>query len=97
MKIPNRIKVGGITYQILIEPIERSESGNLLLGQTNNIDNTIRINSKSAPERQQQTFFHELMHAVAFESSNTELYDDERTIDSVGLMLYQVFMDNFSS
>lgn len=94
MLIPNKVKVGSITYQVKQEHIDKTDDGLYEFGVTDYLNAIITINSDYAQERREQTFFHELMHAVFFESSNSEQAADERLVDSTGLMLYQVFKEN---
>lgn len=86
--------MGGATYAIRLEHMDKNDEGFSRFGETDYLQETITINSDFPLERQEQTFFHELMHAVFFESSNSEASSDERLVDSTGLMLYQVFKDN---
>ena len=94
MKIPEKIKIGGATYSIVLKHLDKSDEGFSRFGETDYLQEIITINSDYPQERQEQTLFHELMHAVFFESSNSEESSDERLVDSTGLMLYQVFKDN---
>ncbi|MBU7455687.1 ImmA/IrrE family metallo-endopeptidase [Leuconostoc fallax] len=93
-KIPKSIKVGAIDYKIEITHLDKNDNGDILLGQCDYITNTIQINEESSKERQEQTLYHELVHALFFESSNNEFQDNERLVDSVGLMLHQVVKNN---
>ncbi|MEX0380452.1 ImmA/IrrE family metallo-endopeptidase [Leuconostoc sp. MS02] len=93
-KIPKSIKVGAIDYKIEIVHLENNEDGDTLLGHCDYVTNTIQINEKSSKERQEQTLYHELVHAILFESSNVEFEDNERLVDSLGLMLHQIIKNN---
>ncbi|MFC6315184.1 MULTISPECIES: ImmA/IrrE family metallo-endopeptidase [Lapidilactobacillus] len=94
MLIPDKVKVGSITYQVKQEHIDKTDDGLYQFGVTDYLNAVITINSDYPQERKEQTFFHELMHAVFFESSNSDQAADERLVDSTGLMLYQVFKEN---
>lgn len=94
MLIPDKIKIGGITYQIKQEHMDKNDEGLCRFGETDYLNAVITLNTDYPRERLEQTFFHELMHAVFFESSNSEQAEDERLVDSVGLLLYQVYKDN---
>ncbi|WP_294977362.1 ImmA/IrrE family metallo-endopeptidase [uncultured Leuconostoc sp.] len=93
-KIPKSIKVGAIDYKIEIVHLDRNNDGDEILGYCQYIDNVIQINEDASPERQEQTLYHELVHAILFESSNNEFQDNERLVDSVGLILHQIIKNN---
>ncbi|MBZ6000949.1 ImmA/IrrE family metallo-endopeptidase [Leuconostoc gelidum] len=94
INIPKSIKVGNIDYKIEIIHLDKNDDGDEILGYCQYMDNVIQINKDASPERQEQTFYHELVHAIFFESSNNEFQGNERLVDSVGLMLHQIVKNN---
>lgn len=62
MKIPKQIKIGGLTYHITFSPKECSS--NSAFGIESSYKQKIFIDSNAPKERQEQTFFHEILHAI---------------------------------
>lgn len=94
INIPKSIKVGGVNYKIEIMHLDKNDDGEQILGYCQYLDNVIQINEDASPERQEQTLYHELVHAIFFETSNNEFQDNEKLVDSVGLMLHQIVKNN---
>lgn len=53
----------------------------------------ILISENLSDSRKEQTLFHEMVHAMLFESGSDE-YDNEELVNQLGLIMYQVFRDN---
>ena len=88
MKLPEEIKVCGINYKVeLVEFIdvagERNYQGMCHFDQTK-----IEILSSLSVQRKEQTFIHELTHAIFYEAGYDE--QDEDMINRVGIALHQV-------
>jgi len=62
MKIPNKIKIKGIEFDIKFEDL-----GNDYFGDFNELKKTIRLNTKSCKSYQEVTLIHEIMHIIAKE------------------------------
>ncbi len=95
MKIPNQVKVGGKHYQISYPYLfaEREDR----LGQTNNHTNKIFIADQSgnkpiAIENIEETFFHEIIHAIDWVYNGGQL--EEEVVSRLSEGLYQVLSDN---
>lgn len=86
MKLPNKIKVAGVHYDV--QAFEDDEN----CGTCSFDSLVIRIDPRLKSEKQQQVFVHELLHAVFWEAGYSE--QDEEMIDRVGRVLYQVLNDN---
>ena len=88
MRIPLSVKLMGHTIPVdLIPPIrwKRKDAVGWFDHQT------LRIEILKKPgTMSEQTFFHELMHAV-FYALNHPLYDDEELVDQIGGLLHQAF------
>ena len=83
MKIPKKIKVGGLVYDVeVVDAIENSGAQ----ARTHHDTQIIYIR-KMKQERMEQTFFHELMHCI-----NNELTEWE--VESISVGVFQVLKDN---
>lgn len=84
MKIPKKIKVGGHIYKVQFVDVEDIDRN---CGEQNRARNTIRIR-KDLPQSQiEETFIHEVLHAI-----NGAL--KEETIDMLAMGIYQILVDN---
>ena len=59
MKIPKKIKVKGIKFDIVFEDL-----GDKIFGDFNELPPKIRINSKAPKKFQEMTLFHEITHIL---------------------------------
>jgi predicted SprT family Zn-dependent metalloprotease len=86
MKLPNRIKVTGVHYDI--EQIEDDEK----CGSCSFDSLVIRLDPRLKQEKLHQIFVHELLHAVFYESG----YEDheEEMVNRLAKVLYQVLREN---
>lgn len=92
MNIPESIKVGGINYKVeFVEHIPNEETG-IQIGECDYFQATIKILDSLCVEKQEQTFIHELTHAIAYEAGIDE--QDEDLINRFALVAYQVVKDN---
>lgn len=90
--IPKSVKVGGVTYNVkLVEYLPHEEVGNKW-GECDYQRSTIKIWEGLSPEKKEQTFIHELTHAIAHEAGIDE--QDEDLINRFALVAYQVVKDN---
>jgi hypothetical protein len=95
LKIPNKLKVGGINYKVIknYEFIE-TELG----GQALHTEALIRLSQKGynngtyTKEKQEEVFMHELLHCVDRIYNNGKLEED--VVDRLSQGLYQVLKDN---
>lgn len=89
MKIPKKLKIGGVSWAVTIKDIPESE-GALALTDSKNC--TIEIQSGMNMNQIGECFIHEIMHAcnnVFGESEMSHLF-----LDSFAKQLYQVLSDN---
>ena len=59
MKIPNKIKIKGVEFNIKFEDL-----GDKLFGDFNELPPKIRINSKASKKFQEMTLLHEISHIL---------------------------------
>ncbi|WP_404358486.1 ImmA/IrrE family metallo-endopeptidase [Cytobacillus firmus] len=88
--IPNKVKVGGIEYEII--QIEKMEEQFNHLGQILYTKGIIKVDKELAPDRKEQVFIHELLHACFYEAGFEE--QDEDMVNRLGIVLYHVIKDN---
>lgn len=81
MKIPKKLKVGGITYEITFNPKEHTS----YLDREANI---INLNPRLSHEQIRIALFHEILHAI-----NCAI-TDEVLIEGLANGLHQVLHDN---
>ena len=92
MKIPLEVKVGGINYQIeLVDHLPHEDAG-YKWGECDYQAAKIRIWKELSEQKKQQTFIHELTHAVFHEAGLDE--QDEDQINRVAIVLHQLLLDN---
>lgn len=94
MKIPDKLKVAGITYKIIKDyPF----SGESFSGQAIHTETEIRLGSSFQDKKYNQQkidecFIHEIIHCIDSVYNGQKL--DEDTIDRLSQGVYQVFKDN---
>lgn len=91
IEIPQSFSVGGLDYKVIHDNSLRYGEE---YGHWNGSTCTIHIaetagGEKLTEERKQQTFFHELIHAVLDAIGEDELNDNEQFIDALSNTLYQ--------
>lgn len=92
MNIPSKVKVGTTTYTVKFVD-ELFEHGSMF-GEINYVQQIIRIDAGISVERKWQTFFHELTHAILFESGKSNGEDDEQLVRMIGNTLTRIAEDN---
>ncbi len=59
MKIPEKVKIKGIEFDIKFEDL-----GNRIFGDFDELPPLIRLNSKASKDYQEMTFIHEVLHIL---------------------------------
>jgi hypothetical protein len=94
--LPEFVKVGPITYQVIVEPCPTvvDEEGNerTVFGLVNFKKAEIRIDQELAPALQWQCLFHEILH-IFFETLGFE-DPGEGQIDAMSYLLMDLLIDN---
>ena len=90
MKIPNSLKIGGHTYQVILRNREK-EDGNSNLGSCNNHLHKIWLDTEVSNTLQEETFLHEIIEALNY---NYQLEMSHQTITILTTIFYQVLKDN---
>jgi Zn-dependent peptidase ImmA (M78 family) len=89
--IPNSIKVAGMTYKVEEVPFVEIDGDRNFQGVCLYHESTIRILETLSEARKEQTFVHELTHAIFYEAGFED--QDEDMINRVSLVLHQVLKD----
>lgn len=96
MKIPSKVRIGGVDYSIQYEPNVRTGT-TLLYGKIEFGECVITLSDTDGKSHQHQciTFWHEVLHGIA-EHANLVLPegDEDRIIDTLAKGIYQVLQDN---
>lgn len=101
MIIPELVRVGSTFYQVKTQDTPIVMNGVQCLGYCDYMSHTIMLDLTMSDEQtMEQTFCHELVHALMFERkinleamglSNTQM---EEVVDNLGIALHQVLLDN---
>ena len=102
MIIPDQIRVGSTFYTVKAQATPIVKDGLQLYGYCNPNNHEIVLDGGLISDEQtmEQTFCHELIHAMMFERKiNLEAWgltnaQMEHVVDSLGISLHQVLMDN---
>lgn len=90
MKIPEKVKVGGITYSV--KTSDRLQLGNDAIAEIDFNKATIEIWSDIDEQVARRALLHEIVHAIY--SNLGYSTHDEKQIDELAGALYQVIVDN---
>lgn len=89
MKIPKKVKVGGITYKV--KNVGIISCGTNCCGSCDLDNSVIELLKKHKKQAKEQTFLHELLHAMFY---HCNLEQDEHLIEVLAQALYMVIKDN---
>lgn len=95
MKIPEKLKVGAVTYDVAHVNDIRDSSG-MLLGRIDYVDQEIELLDRGGDDARMQTFFHEMVHAIHHHTATDQetCPPDERDVDALASALLMVVKDN---
>jgi len=93
MSAINNIKIGVKNFSIQ-HPMEIVEVGGEYAGTCDFREETIKIADKLTQHDKNQTFLHEIIHAICQRFMMQGLNQDEQTIDLLATGLYEVIKDN---
>ena len=101
MIIPELVRVGSVFYEVKTQTTPIVMNGVQCLGYCDYFNHIIMLDESMQDEQtMEQTFCHELVHAMMFERklnleamglSNTQM---EEVVDNLGIALHQVLLDN---
>jgi hypothetical protein len=88
----DKVKIGVSDYDVqLVESVSKDE---LLLGQIDYQNLSIRVDKDYPILTQKITLLHEIVHGLFHELSEDELRGNEKLVDQLARLLYQVIRDN---
>lgn len=88
--LPTTVKVGGVNYTV--EEQEHLIQKEDIWGKVDYFSTEIQVDASLSNNRKEQTFIHELTHAIFLEAGYKE--QDEDMINRVSIVLHQVLKDN---
>ncbi|HFE9852679.1 TPA: ImmA/IrrE family metallo-endopeptidase [Enterococcus faecalis] len=91
MLIPKSIKVGSINYRVELVAHIPTEDEGYKWGECDYQNSVIRIWDKLSTEKQEQTFIHELTHAIAHEAGIDD--QDEDIVNRFALVAHMVISE----
>lgn len=89
MKIPKKVKVGGITYKV--KDVDIISSGTSDCGICSLDDSCIELLRKHKKQAKEITFLHELLHAIFYHCA---MEQDEHVVEVLANALHMVIKDN---
>ncbi|MFA5423126.1 MAG: hypothetical protein WC374_04650 [Phycisphaerae bacterium] len=89
MTIPERVKIGGITYDV--QTVEQISSAPERVGERNTAFTRIQLRASQSKQSKEVTFLHEVIHGMG-DVLGKDL--DEELTEGLAQMLYQVIGDN---
>ena len=101
MKIPKKIKIGGHIYRVFFVKTRDEKKQSCNIGLTNAIIKKIYVEKDIPRSQQENTFLHEVLHAIMMETRlwydfdrTDRKLDEEDIVGRMANMLYQVLKDN---
>lgn len=93
MKIPEKIRIGGVEFAVVIEA-RLNDGLKMLAGQYRPMDCQIAVAEESSHEYRCLSMWHEIMHGIE-DQAQLDLGDQkERIIEAFARGVYQVLQDN---
>jgi len=83
MKIPSSIKIGGATYQVILQELDDSS------GKTDFSKSIIYLDNRQSKDQIEATFIHEIFHCINNQMS-------EERVEFLAQACYQILKDNFN-
>jgi len=88
-RIPKQFHLMGHTITVKRIPAARWKAGKDCVGYFDPATLTIAVCSSISASGQEQTFWHETVHAIFF-ALNSPLYENEELVDQIGSLLHQI-------
>lgn len=98
MKIPNKFKIIGFDWVVKNNKDVIAEGG--VFGSTHTYTQTIFLDPETTQQKKEQTFLHECMHAIWWQTGLGKRYDkdkaiiEEEIVSALSSGLYQVLKEN---
>jgi hypothetical protein len=88
----DKVKIGVSEYDV--DFVEAVHKDRLLLGQIDYQNLTIRVDKDYPILTQKITLLHEILHGLFYEISEDELRENEKLVDQLARLLFQLIKDN---
>lgn len=94
MKIPDRIRIAGVEYKVMLEPC-LNNGVNLAYGHIDFENSIISLSDTigTAHQKRCQILWHEILHGIR-ENNGMEIENEEAIVDMFAKGIYQVLQDN---
>lgn len=93
MKIPNSIRVGGVEYNVVVEP-HLNDGIRMLSGEIRYQDCEIALAENTSHEWKCLSLWHEIMHGIESQMQLDLGENQEQIIEAFARGVYQVLQDN---
>lgn len=94
MKLPESVRIGGVEYVVIDNVPALNDGQNLLLGQINYHENTIKLSDVAQGHQTKCiTLWHEILHGIR-NHAGLEIENEEDVVDMFARGIYQVLQDN---
>ena len=91
IKIPDEISILHVEYKVIQVPvIDKGDGDGFILGNVNFTNNTIQIDQGLCDTLKLQTLIHEIMHAVFFQTGQSEAQNNEAVCQAAAAGLMSV-------
>lgn len=100
-EIPDMIKIGAFVWKVVESDSVTLEGG--CFGSAHYATQTIYLDPKITPQKKCETFVHEVLHAITWQSGLSTRLDrldknlDEDLVRAMSPLIYQIIADNFSA
>ena len=93
MKIPEKIRIGGVEFAVVVEP-RLNDGQRMLAGQIRHMECQIAIAEESSHEYRCLSMWHEIMHGIEAQAQLDLGDQQEKVIEAFARGVYQVLQDN---
>ncbi len=87
--LPEKVNICGIPHSVVM--CEDHFDVDTHFGQIDYLRAEIRVNKNAAPEMQEQTLFHEMLHGMLMMIGRNDLTTDETLVNSLSSAMYLSF------
>ncbi len=93
MKIPTKVKIGAHEYSVRFEDVDGDSDARFGHAYPRKLQ--IYIDERAAKSQQEETFFHEVLHAIVDQvKCISDDKDEERIVQALGHGIYQMLKEN---
>lgn len=88
-----KLKIAYREYEIIKKP-EIYDLPHECYGQVDYVEQTIKISTRAKQDEQNETFLHEMFHAIFDKLNMDELRDNEVVVNQLATELYMIIKEN---